>query len=98
MLRVSAFRSFFPSGGSFNEIRRGLAGIKPFHVKEEVRLALATGQPVVALESTIITHGMPYPDNIECAKQVEDNVRKQVRTISHLSPILRADLIIFFTT
>ena len=33
--------------------------------------ALATGQPVVALESTIMTHGMPYPDNAEMARKVE---------------------------
>ena len=33
--------------------------------------ALATGQPVVALESTIVTHGMPYPDNAEMARKVE---------------------------
>ena len=37
--------------------------------------ALATNQPVVALESTIITHGMPYPSNIETALDVEDVVR-----------------------
>ncbi len=42
---------------------------------EEVQTALAEGKPVVALESTIITHGMPYPANIETARQVEDDVR-----------------------
>lgn len=34
--------------------------------------------PIVALESTIITHGMPYPQNLETALQVEDAVRKNV--------------------
>ena len=38
--------------------------------------ALDTGRPVVALESTIITHGMPYPENLKTAKNVEDVVRK----------------------
>ncbi|MEL6449761.1 MAG: pseudouridine-5'-phosphate glycosidase [Pseudomonadota bacterium] len=37
--------------------------------------ALAAGTPIVALESTIITHGMPYPQNIEVARQVEDDIR-----------------------
>ncbi len=41
----------------------------------EVKAALATGDPVVALESTIITHGMPWPQNMETAQAVEENVR-----------------------
>ena len=41
----------------------------------EVAEALATGAPVVALESTIITHGMPWPANVETALAVEDAVR-----------------------
>ncbi len=44
-------------------------------VGAEVRDALGAGQPVVALESTIITHGMPYPANIETARAVEAVVR-----------------------
>ena len=42
----------------------------------EVSEALARGAPVVALESTIITHGMPYPQNLETARQVEADVRE----------------------
>ena len=42
---------------------------------EEVRVALAEGRPVVALESTIISHGMPYPDNVAMAREVEQIVR-----------------------
>jgi pseudouridine-5'-phosphate glycosidase len=42
-----------------------------------VQLALSQGQPVVALESTIIAHGMPYPQNVQTALQVEDEVRRQ---------------------
>lgn len=45
-------------------------------VAPEVRKALAAGQPVVALESTIISHGMPYPDNVETALLVEKTVRE----------------------
>ncbi len=41
----------------------------------EVRAARAAGTPLVALESTIITHGMPYPRNIEVAALVEDDIR-----------------------
>lgn len=41
----------------------------------DVAKALASHAPVVALESTIITHGMPYPQNLETARQVEDEVR-----------------------
>lgn len=41
----------------------------------EVAAARADGSPIVALESTIITHGMPYPQNIEVAAQVEDDIR-----------------------
>jgi len=45
-------------------------------IHPEVESALAEGRPVVALESTIISHGMPYPQNINTAIQVENIVRK----------------------
>ena len=41
----------------------------------EVAAARAEGRPVVALESTIITHGMPFPRNLETARAIEDEVR-----------------------
>jgi pseudouridine-5'-phosphate glycosidase len=44
-------------------------------VAPEVAEALAAGGPVVALESTIISHGMPYPRNVEMAREVEQIVR-----------------------
>ena len=44
-------------------------------VTPEVADALAAGRPVVALESTIISHGMPYPDNVAMAREVEQIVR-----------------------
>ncbi len=45
-------------------------------VAEEVKKALDEGKAVVALESTIISHGMPYPQNVETALRVEEEVRK----------------------
>jgi pseudouridine-5'-phosphate glycosidase len=42
---------------------------------DEVADALAAGEPVVALESTIISHGMPYPQNVEMAVEVEGIIR-----------------------
>lgn len=44
-------------------------------IRPEVKDALAHGLPVVALESTIISHGMPYPQNVETALAVEEQVR-----------------------
>ncbi len=43
---------------------------------EEASEALASGRPLVALESTIIAHGMPYPDNLSVALRAEEEVRK----------------------
>lgn len=43
----------------------------------EVSEALASGAPVVALESTIISHGFPYPANVECALEAERVIREQ---------------------
>jgi pseudouridylate synthase len=47
----------------------------PLTLSDEVARALAERRPVVALESTIITHGMPYPDNLGMAREVEDVIR-----------------------
>src|SRR6187401_3211578 len=44
-------------------------------VAPEVAEALAAGRPVVALESTLISHGLPYPQNVEVARGAEDAVR-----------------------
>lgn len=46
-----------------------------FRFSPEVKQALHNGGPVVALESTIISHGMPYPENVQTAKRVETAVR-----------------------
>lgn len=41
----------------------------------EVKQAKEQGKPVVALESTIISHGMPYPQNVQTAREVEQIIR-----------------------
>lgn len=46
-------------------------------IKPEVAKALEDGVPVIALESTIIAHGMPYPRNVETAIEVEDIIRRE---------------------
>ncbi|MCR5684100.1 MAG: pseudouridine-5'-phosphate glycosidase [Lachnospiraceae bacterium] len=46
------------------------------YVSEEVKEAVASHKPVVALESTIISHGMPYPKNVETALNVEKIIRE----------------------
>lgn len=45
------------------------------HIPPHIRDALAAGQPVVALESTVISHGLPYPQNLDLARAMEDEVR-----------------------
>ena len=49
---------------------------KYLDIAPEVAEALAAGKPVVALESTIISHGMPYPQNVETALKVEQIIRE----------------------
>ncbi len=46
-------------------------------IQKDVKKALDEGKAVVALESTIISHGMPYPKNLEMAKKVENIIKKQ---------------------
>lgn len=64
-------------------------------ITEEVKDALAEGRAVVALESTIISHGMPYPQNVETALEVERIVRSEgavPATIAILDGQLKAGL------
>ncbi|KAL3467446.1 Indigoidine synthase A like protein-domain-containing protein [Aspergillus heterothallicus] len=66
-----------------------------FQVSEEVRDAVATGKPVVALESTIYTHGFPYPDNVALASLLETVVRANggvPATIGILNGVARVGL------
>lgn len=53
-------------------------------IQPVVAEALAAGKPVVALESTIISHGMPYPQNVETARQVEQVVRRLAQLSGHV--------------
>lgn len=48
---------------------------EPIHVADEVAAAIGSGQPVVALESTIVSHGLPRPDNLRIAREIEQAVR-----------------------
>ena len=52
----------------------------PLTLSPEVAEAHAKGAPIVALESTIITHGMPFPQNVETARRVEAEIRAQGAT------------------
>ena len=64
-------------------------------IKPEVREALANGKAVVALESTIIAHGMPYPKNVETALAVEDVIRKNgavPATIAIINGVIKVGL------
>ena len=60
---------------------------KYLDITPEVELALKEGRPVVALESTIISHGMPYPQNVETALLVEDTIRKNGATPATIAVI-----------
>ncbi|HRH66606.1 MAG TPA: pseudouridine-5'-phosphate glycosidase [Bacteroidia bacterium] len=63
----------------------------PLFFSPEVKQAFETKYPVVALESTIIAHGMPYPKNVETAKEVEDIIRN-AGAIPATIAILNGDL------
>lgn len=68
---------------------------KYLHIHPEVKKALSEGQPVVALESTIISHGMPYPKNIEMAKTVSKIIRENgaiPATIAIIDGVLKVGL------
>ena len=68
---------------------------KYLDISPEVQQALAEGRPVVALESTIISHGMPYPKNVETALLVEQTIRDNgavPATIAILGGRLKAGL------
>ncbi len=62
-------------------------------VREDILEALKNGEPIVALESTIIAHGMPYPKNVEIAINVEEEVRKK-DTIPATIGVINGEIII----
>ncbi|KAI8139956.1 Indigoidine synthase A family protein [Fennellomyces sp. T-0311] len=63
----------------FRQIARfhALASSKHFTITPEIKHAISNKGPVVALESTIISHGMPYPQNVETAHAVQNIVRSE---------------------
>lgn len=64
-------------------------------ISDQVRAALDAGRAVVALESTILTHGMPWPENLEMAREVEEIIRREgaePATIAVIDGILRIGL------
>lgn len=64
-------------------------------VSDEISAALADGRAVVALESTIISHGLPRPDNLRIARQIEESVRQQgavPATIAVVEGVVRVGL------
>ena len=48
---------------------------KYLDITPELQEAIKNGEPVVALESTILSHGMPYPENLSFAAEVEKEIR-----------------------
>ncbi len=68
---------------------------KYLEIHSEVRKALDNGDPVVALESTIISHGMPYPKNVEMAKTVGKIIRENgavPATIAIINGVLKVGI------
>ncbi len=61
--------------------------ISPIKYSEEVRLARENGTPIVALESTIISHGLPRPQNLEVAREVEEIIRARRATPATIAVI-----------
>ncbi|HEY2743958.1 MAG TPA: pseudouridine-5'-phosphate glycosidase [Polyangia bacterium] len=52
----------------------------PLEVAPEIRAALDAGRPVVALESTIVAHGLPWPENLDIGRALEEEVRRSGAT------------------
>jgi pseudouridine-5'-phosphate glycosidase len=68
---------------AFSPNRRLLSSVNPLlnflRIESSVQQALDENRPVVALESTIVAHGMPFPQNVELAEEVESILRSKVR-------------------
>ncbi|MBE0700604.1 MAG: pseudouridine-5'-phosphate glycosidase [Acholeplasmataceae bacterium] len=68
---------------------------KHIEVHPDVLTAITNKKPVVALESTIISHGMPYPENLQMAKKVEDIIRNEgvvPATIAIINGVIKVGL------
>jgi pseudouridine-5'-phosphate glycosidase len=76
-------------------MKSGLENV--FQIAPEVKQSLSGEGPVVALESTVITHGLPYPENIQLAQDMEEEVRRGgavPATIAILEGVIRVGLTI----
>ena len=58
---------------------------KSIVISDHVKSAIANREPVVALESTIITHGMPRPHNLQSAKKVQMIIKNEVSSLAKIS-------------
>uniref|UniRef100_A0A1E1XA17 Putative pseudouridine-5'-phosphate glycosidase n=1 Tax=Amblyomma aureolatum TaxID=187763 RepID=A0A1E1XA17_9ACAR len=74
---VHSFYKFWLNSWTKHTGRRDWSSAGPFVVSEEVSAALHSGQPIVALETSILTHGMPYPENISLQSELEAIVRSK---------------------
>ena len=78
-----------------HETRSRLLGLDLLTIHPEVEAALDERRPVVALESTLVAHGLPYPENLEVARRLEEAVRENgavPATIAVLDGRLRVGL------
>jgi pseudouridine-5'-phosphate glycosidase/pseudouridine kinase len=90
-----SYRHYASTRAQANDQKKAFANSKIFKISEEVREATATGKPVVALETTIYTHGFPYPDNVALATHLEAVVRRNggiPATIGVLNGVARVGL------
>lgn len=90
-----SYRHFASIRSQGNDQKKAIANSKIFKVSDEVREATETGKPVVALETTIYTHGFPYPDNVALATHLESVVRRNggiPATIGVLNGVARVGL------
>ncbi|XP_077516863.1 uncharacterized protein LOC144127807 [Amblyomma americanum] len=74
---VHSFYKLWLKSWAKHALSRSYSSGGPFVVSEEVSAALHNGQPIVALETSILTHGMPYPENISTQSELEAIVRSK---------------------
>lgn len=84
MFRTRKLLCLLPIRRSLSSFKNFVGDVNHIDISEEVRFALHENLPVVALESTIITHGLPFPANIEYGQDVEAAVREQVHNLTHI--------------
>lgn len=84
MFRTRKLLCLSPIRTSLSRFKSYVDQVNCVNISEEVRFALHERLPVVALESTIITHGLPFPDNVEYGQDVEAIIRQQVHNLTML--------------